>query len=228
MNTGLRRFAKREQIQEPERCEMCREVLDDRHGHVVDLEQRSLACACRACYLLFTHEGAAGGRYKSVPDRYRHDPLRPLTDADWDDLGIPVSTAFFFTSSAVDRVLAYYPGPAGATESLLDLDGWDRVAAEHPLLTAARPDVEAIFVSGREAFLVPIDACYRLVGTLRMAWHGFDGGQEVREALATFLATARERSRPIADSELGRPFAGSEPGRPNAGPQPSRPISRGA
>jgi hypothetical protein len=132
-----------------------------------------------------------------VPDRYRHDPDHPLTDADWDELGVPVDTAFFFASSEVDRVVACYPSPAGATESLLDLDGWNRVAAEHPLLGAALPDVEAVFVSNREAFLVPIDACYRLVGTLRLAWHGFDGGQEVRDALAAFLATARERSRPI-------------------------------
>ena len=51
-----------------ERCEMCREVLGERHGHVVDLEKRSLACTCRACYLLFTHEGAAGGRYRAVPE----------------------------------------------------------------------------------------------------------------------------------------------------------------
>ena len=40
---------------------MCREVLDERHGHVVDIEKRSIACACRACYLLFTSEGAAAG-----------------------------------------------------------------------------------------------------------------------------------------------------------------------
>jgi len=51
-----------------ERCEMCREVLGERHGHVVDLEKRSLSCTCRACYLLFTHEGAAGGRYRAVPE----------------------------------------------------------------------------------------------------------------------------------------------------------------
>ena len=51
-----------------ERCEMCREVLGERHGHVVDLEKRSLSCTCRACYLLFTHDGAAGGRYRAVPE----------------------------------------------------------------------------------------------------------------------------------------------------------------
>ena len=66
---------------EAEHCEMCNEVLTTRHGHLVDTEKRSLACACRACYLLFTHEGAAGGRYRAVPERICHDPDRPLTDA---------------------------------------------------------------------------------------------------------------------------------------------------
>ncbi len=98
--TGLRRFVKRPppgapppgfpppgasesvradpgagQDTEAERCEMCREVLDHRrgHGHVVDTDKRSLACTCRACYLLFTHEGAAAGRYRAVPrTRVRH------------------------------------------------------------------------------------------------------------------------------------------------------------
>jgi len=36
-----------------ERCEMCHTVLDDRHGHLVDIDKRSIACACRASYLLF-------------------------------------------------------------------------------------------------------------------------------------------------------------------------------
>ena len=39
-----------------------------RHGHLVDTDKRSLACACRACYLLFTHQGAGtGGRYRAYP-----------------------------------------------------------------------------------------------------------------------------------------------------------------
>jgi hypothetical protein len=40
-------------VNDAERCGMCREVLDGRHGHVVEVEQRSIVCACRACYLLF-------------------------------------------------------------------------------------------------------------------------------------------------------------------------------
>jgi len=124
-------------------------VLDDRHGHLVDTEKRSLTCACRACYLLFTHEGAAGGRYRAVPERVYHDPGRPLTDADWNELQIPVAMAFFFYNSALDRVVAGYPSPGGATECELDLAAWDRLAAAYPLLAALAPDVEAIFVHRR-------------------------------------------------------------------------------
>ncbi len=40
------------------------------HDHLVDLEQRSLLCTCRGCYLLFTPDGAGGGRFRAVPDRY--------------------------------------------------------------------------------------------------------------------------------------------------------------
>ena len=192
-----------------ERCEMCREVLTDRHGHLVDLDKRSLACACRACYLLFTHEGAAGGRYRAVPDRLLHDPDHPLTDEDWNELQIPVAMAFFFFNSALDRVVAGYPSPGGTTECELDLAAWDRLVAAYPLLAALAPDVEAIFVHGanrgadrgadrgREVFLIPIDMCYSLVGELRLRWSGFDGGAEVRESLATFLDDLRRRARPL-------------------------------
>ncbi len=195
-----------------ERCEMCRDVLGERHGHVVDLGKRSLACTCRACYLLFTHEGAAGGQYRAVPEHVYHDPGRPLTDADWNELQIPVAMAFFFHNSALDRVVAGYPSPGGATECELDLAAWDRLAAAHPLLGTLAPDVEAIFVNRTEdgsvspgarppqtppryeVFLIPIDECYALVGELRMKWQGFDGGAEAHAALAVFLDGLRRRA----------------------------------
>jgi len=182
-----------------ERCEMCRDVLAERHGHVVDLEERSLSCTCRACYLLFTHEGAAGGRYRAVPEHVYYDPGRPLTDADWNELQIPVAMAFFFRNSALDRVVAGYPSPAGATECELDLAAWDRLAAAYPLLGTLAPDVEAILVNraDSEVFLIPVDECYSLVGELRMKWQGFDGGAEAKAALATFLDGLRRRAVPL-------------------------------
>jgi hypothetical protein len=191
-----------------ERCEMCNEVLGERHGHVVDLEKRSLACTCRACYLLFTHSGAAGGRYRSVAERVAYDPDRPLTGEDWNELQIPVAIAFFFYNSALGRVVAGYPSPGGVTECELDLAAWDRLAAAYPLLGALAPDVEAILVNrtGNETFLIPIDECYALVGQLRVLWQGFDGGQEARDALAMFLDSLRQRAIALEpqDSDLDR------------------------
>ena len=189
-----------------ERCDFCDEELDDRHGHVADLENRSILCTCRACYLLFTREAAGGLRYRAVPDRCLHDPERPITAAEWEQLQIPVAAAFFLrttTPGSGDATLgAFYPGPAGATECLLDLDAWARLEAEHPLLAEARPDVEAIVIrrdAGHEdCYLVPIDACYELVGRIRMFWRGFDGGAEAHASIDAFFDGLRARSRPLA------------------------------
>ena len=199
---GLRRFARPARRAGPadERCELCGEQLGREHAHMVDLHHRSIACACRACALLFTREG---GRYRTVPDRVRHDPSAPLTAAEWAELQIPVAIAFFFINSALGRVIASYPSPAGVTECELDLAAWDRLAAAHPLLRAPAPDVEAILVTGGgpretapiETFLVPIDVCYSLAGALRLEWHGFDGGSEVKRILADLLASLRQRAR---------------------------------
>jgi hypothetical protein len=205
-----------------ERCEFCAAAITTDHGHVADLESSSLMCACRACYLLFTHSGAgqtrqqprpaghpqpgqarqAGrARYRAVPDRYRSDRGHPLTAAEWDALEIPVGLAFFLRSSASADTTAFYPSPAGATECRLDIEAWARIAAGHPLLGAAAADVEAILISrgepdqgGVQAFLVPIDACYELAGRMRLLWRGFDGGAEARDAVASFLEGVRERA----------------------------------
>jgi hypothetical protein len=206
-----------------ERCEMCREVLGQWHGHVVDLEERSLACTCRACYLLFTQEGAAGGRYRAVPEHVYHDPDHALSDAEWGELQIPVAMAFFFYNSAIGQVVAGYPSPAGATECELDLAAWDRLAADHPLLGGLAPDVEAILVNraeGRnEMFLIPVDECYALVGELRMKWQGFDGGAEAHLALDAFLDGLRRRAVPRPARDRQPRLSQPQPSQP----QPSQP-----
>jgi hypothetical protein len=182
-----------------EKCEMCATEIAAGHGHVADLESSTLACACRACYLLFTAAQAGRGRYRAVPDRYLHDPLRPLPAARWDQFDIPVGLAFFLRSSQRGEVAGFYPSPAGATECVLDLHAWDALAADYPLLAAAAPDVEAALIcrtdSGVEYFLVPIDACYELAGRMRLHWRGFDGGSQARESIEEFLGTVRSRAR---------------------------------
>jgi hypothetical protein len=176
---------------------MCAEPITEDHSHVVDLQTRSLMCTCRGCYLLFMDQQAQL-RYRAIPERYLSFSGVRLTAAEWDALEIPVGLAFFFTNSDQNRTVAFYPGPAGATESELSLRGWEELIAVHPELGAAVPDVEAVLIrqSPGECYLVPIDACYQLVGTLRKRWQGFDGGREAREEIDQFFASLARRSRP--------------------------------
>lgn len=185
-----------------EKCEFCAAQVADEHGHVADLETATLICACRPCYLLFTHGQAGRGRYRSVPDRYARDPDRIMTVAEWDSLEIPVGLAFFLRSSQRGQLSGFYPSPAGVTECILDLQEWDRLAAAHPLLGAPAPDVEAALIcrtdGGVEYFVVPIDACYELAGRMRLHWRGFDGGAEGKASIAEFLASVRSRARAVS------------------------------
>jgi hypothetical protein len=186
-----------------EQCELCSEPIANEHRHIVDLRSRTLLCACRGCFLLFLSEGAGGDHFHSVPDRYLACESFELSPAQWDSLQIPVSVAFFFVNSELQRVAAFYPGPAGATESELPLDTWADLVAANPQLASMQPDVEAFLVradgdSGArdaECYIVPIDACYELVGHLRLLWRGFDGGSEAKRKLDDFFADIESRAR---------------------------------
>jgi uncharacterized protein DUF5947 len=195
-----------------ERCELCAELIPDEHGHIVDLESRALMCACRPCYLVFAPMGAGGTRFRAVPDRFVSFPDFALSSAQWDALQIPVGVAFFFLNSSLDHVAAFYPSPAGATESLLSLDSWEEIVNANPDLGTLQPDVEAFLVrsaerrSGEgtaECYLVPIDVCYELVGELRRLWKGFDGGTEAHAALDAFFDRVRAKARPARAAAEG-------------------------
>jgi hypothetical protein len=199
---ALRRIAgSRQPPSEVETCDMCSEPVGAGHRHVVDLHSRALMCTCRACFLLFGDRNAEQ-RYRAIPDRYLSFPRFTLDRARWDELQIPVGLVFLFTNSTVDRTVAFYPGPAGATESELPLDAWAAIVAANPDLRVLAPDVEALLIralgpaAGFDCHLVPVDACYELVGLLRRAWRGFDGGQEARAVLSTFFTTVAEKSKP--------------------------------
>ncbi|MHB8384007.1 MAG: DUF5947 family protein [Candidatus Binataceae bacterium] len=216
---GLRAFVpspRRKSVGEV--CELCGVPLGAGHSHLVNMESRNLCCSCRACYLLFTAQGAGRGRYLAVPDRYLHDRGFALTQAHWDAFQIPVRIAFFFYNSLIGRIVALYPCPAGATESMLDLRAWDDLGAANPVLKDMQPDVEALLVYGHrrggfDCFIVPIDACYELTGVMRRNWKGFDGGEQAWAAVDAFFDRIRERSHPAAfreqPSNLGAIGAGN-------------------
>ncbi|MEU1994835.1 DUF5947 family protein [Nocardia gamkensis] len=184
-----------------ERCEMCAEPIAEQHQHVVNVEGRQLMCVCRGCYLLFVDQNAAL-RYRAVPDRYLAFPDFTISRAEWDALEIPVNLAFFFRNSALERTVAFYPGPAGATESELPLEQWNAILHRHPELDVLAADVEALLIRVPDrrteqaaCLLLPIDACYEFVGRMRLLWHGFDGGQDVHRYLEQFFAEASARAR---------------------------------
>jgi Family of unknown function (DUF5947) len=194
-----------------ERCEMCAEPISDAHQHVVNLESRALMCTCRGCYLLFTADGAEM-RYRAVPDRYLALTDFTLGPGQWDSLEIPVGLVFLFRNSLLGKTIAFYPGPAGATESELPLEALDSVLASNPALGLVRADVEAVLIRAPErgrqrdftCNIVPIDACYELVGQLRQLWRGFDGGSDARDAMDAFFAMVTKRSRPAPATQDSR------------------------
>jgi len=182
-----------------ERCGLCSVPLESAHSHLVDVKDRRLLCACRPCYLLFTPRGAAQGRYKAVGDRCIRFPKPVFSDEQWEQLGIPINLAFFFFNSTAENMVAFYPGPAGAAESLLPLDVWQEVASAEDLLASLQADVEALLVYRRKdgediSFIVPIDACYELVGLMRSLWKGFDGGESAWRAIDDFFERLNQRS----------------------------------
>jgi hypothetical protein len=184
---------------EVERCELCGDRIPARHRHMLDLRNREVMCACQACKILFDSGASGGGHYKLVPDRRLRLADFAMDDVSWAELRIPVDMAFFFRIGAEDRMVAYYPSPAGPTESLLELDAWEEIERANPVLGELSADVEALLVNrsrgAREYFLVPIEECYSLVGLIRSRWRGLTGGREVWEEIESFFEGLAGRSK---------------------------------
>lgn len=182
-----------------ERCDFCATPLTPEHSHLIELAARRILCSCRPCYIVFEPEGAAAGRYRPIPSRYVELPDFSVEDATWDALALPIGLAFFFFNSLEKKMVAFYPSPAGATESLLPLDTWQEFATAYPALSTLQPDVEAVLIQRvahqSRCFIVPIDAAYELVGTIRSTWKGFDGGEEANQRIEAYFGKIAERSR---------------------------------
>jgi hypothetical protein len=193
---ALRRFVRPRAA--GEQCELCAAPLAPEHAHLVELSRRQLICACDACAVLFS--GSAAGKYRRVPRHVQWLRDFRMTDVQWEGLSLPINLAFFFHSTPAGRVVALYPSPAGAIESLLTLEAWQELAAENPVLHKVEPDVEALLVyrvgEAREYYRVGIDICYELVGLIRAHWHGISGGSEVWEQIERFFAGLKAKAGP--------------------------------
>ena len=202
-DTPLQRMARRaarSREEALERCDLCGAPIAAAHRHLYDLSARELMCACRACAVLFDRGAAGAGHYRLVPDRRLRVEDFALDDVAWADLRLPVDLAFFVRDTAAGRVRAYYPGPMGATESLLGLDTWAELEAANPVLATLEPDVEALLVDraqgARHHLIVPIEDCFALVGLIRTHWKGLTGGRDVWVDIAGFFDGLDRRARP--------------------------------
>lgn len=206
----LRRLARRRAEtsgEAEERCELCGAPIAASHRHLLDCSSRQLLCACRACSTLFDRRAAGGGHYRLIPDRRLRLDEFELPDHVWDELRIPVDMAFFFHSSPAERVVAYYPGAMGPTQSHLSLSAWGEIEAANPVLATMEPDVEALLVNringSRRQWLVPIDDCYRLVAVIRTRWRGFSGGKEVWREIDEFFEALDGQARALRADKRG-------------------------
>lgn len=188
-----------------ERCELCSAPVAHEHQHLIELSARKILCSCGACALLF--DGGGNRKYKRIGRRVLLLESFHLADPQWDALLIPINMAFFFFSSIENRVVALYPSPAGAVESLLSLEAWNDIVGENPALRGMEADVEGLIVNrvghvrsaASEYFIAPIDHCFKLVGLIRANWKGLSGGTEVWQEISRFFAELRQKALIITE-----------------------------
>jgi hypothetical protein len=197
--TALRRLARSRTAAEPSaaapagsRCDLCGTTIDDEHRHLLQPAEHRILCACEPCFAM------RAGDPDLRPTGTRVQLLNGfrLTDDLWAAFQIPIGLAFFFRTAAGEPV-AFYPSPAGATESELFLEAWNDLVAANPALEGLETEVEALIVdriSDPHTYaIVPIDRCYELVGAIKASWQGISGGTAVEDALGAFFASLRGR-----------------------------------
>lgn len=199
----LRQFARarRPGSNAVEFCELCAVGLGHDHPHLIEIATRQIVCACDACAMLF--DGMERSRYKRVSRSAQYLANFQMTDGQWENLLIPINMAFFFRSGVEGKMIALYPSPAGAVESLLPLDAWSEIADNNRVLHQLRPDIEALLVnrvghaqgmSRADYFIAPIDECFKLVGLIRSNWRGLSGGTEVWIEIGNFFTNLKSKA----------------------------------
>ncbi len=179
-----------------EACDICGIALPENHRHLLHLVERRIICSCEPCW------GMRGGEgdYRPVGTRTVWLPELDLPDEVWAGFQIPIGLAFFMHSTVTACIVAMYPSPAGATESELHFDSWERVCELNPVLRELEPDVEGLIVNRLSDppvyAIAPIDRCYGLVGAIKATWEGISGGAGVDKAVTRFFDDLRTAAVP--------------------------------
>jgi hypothetical protein len=179
-----------------ELCDLCGVTIPDDHRHLLHLFERRIVCSCEACWGMRAGEGD----YRPVGNRIVWLTEFELPDDLWASFQIPIGLAFFMQSTVTSCVVAMYPSPAGATESELHFESWNRAVSLNPALGDLEPDVEGLIINRLADppvyVIAPIDRCYALTGTIKAHWEGISGGGGVDEAVARFFEQLRAEAVP--------------------------------
>jgi Family of unknown function (DUF5947) len=174
-----------------EQCELCTLSLAVTHRHLLHLDERRILCVCETCWAVRSGEA----EYRPVGNRTLWLDDFVLSDEAWAAFQIPIGLAFFMVSTVSGGVVGLYPSPAGATECELDLEAWQRLLADNPVLAALEADAEALVINRMadppQHAIVPIDRAYELVGVVKASWEGISGGAATEEAVGHYFAGLR-------------------------------------
>jgi Family of unknown function (DUF5947) len=185
---------------EVETCDLCGVTIAVDHRHLLHLVERRIVCACEACWAMRSGEGD----YRPTGNRTLWLADLQLPDDLWAAFQIPIGLAFFMSSTVTECVVAMYPSPAGATESELHFESWDRMIELNPVLRDLEPDIEGLIVnrlSDPPAYVIaPIDRCYALTGAIKASWEGISGGAGVERAVNSFVEDLRAEAVEVARS----------------------------
>jgi len=169
---------------------------------MLHLVERRIVCTCEACWALYS----GNAEYRPTGMRTVWLDGFQCSAETWAAFQIPIGLAFFMRSTVTDSVVAFYPSPAGATESELSLEAWDALVRANPVLEQLESDSEALVVNRMsdpaQYAIVPIDQCYGLVGLIKSRWEGISGGNAIADAVPEFFDALRARA--VSPSEALR------------------------
>jgi hypothetical protein len=174
-----------------EQCELCTLSLATKHRHLLHLDERRILCVCETCWAVRSGEA----EFRPVGNRTVRLDEFVLSDERWASFQIPIGLAFFMESTVSGSIVGLYPSPAGATESELDLEAWQQLVADNPVLETLEADAEALVINRLsdppQHAIVPIDQAYQLVGVVKASWEGISGGRATEEAVEGYFAGLR-------------------------------------
>jgi hypothetical protein len=194
MISGLRGLAQPKPptpVSAQERCDLCGTTVPPDHRHMLNMYERQIVCVCESCWALRSGDSD----FAPTGNRVLWLEGFELPEELWAQLRIPIGLAFFMHSSVTHCIVAMYPSPAGATESELHFETWNRLVEMNPVLQSLEHDTEGLIVnrmSDPPAFAIaPIDRCYMLVGLIKASWEGISGGAAVEGAIAAYFDELR-------------------------------------